>query len=32
MPSEWMPAIWQGGEPEFEGMERAERIMGVTVR
>ena len=31
MPSEWMPAIWQGGEPEFEDMERAERIMGVIM-
>ncbi len=31
MPSEWMPAIWQGGEPEFDDMERAERIMGVIM-
>jgi len=31
MPSEWMPAVWQGGEPEFEDMERAERIMGVIM-
>jgi uncharacterized protein len=31
MPSEWMPAIWQGGEPEFEDMERAERIMGIIM-
>jgi len=31
MPSEWMPTIWQGGEPEFEDMERAERIMGIIM-
>ncbi len=31
MPSEWMPAIWQGGEPEFEDMGRAERIMGIIM-
>jgi len=30
MPSEWMPAIWQG-EPEFQTTEQAERIMGAIM-
>lgn len=31
MPSEWMPIIWQGGEPEFTDMAQAERIMGIIM-
>jgi uncharacterized protein len=31
MPSEWMPFIWQGGEPSFKDMEQAERIMGIIM-
>lgn len=31
MPSEWMPAIWQGGQPAFKDMEQAERIMGIIM-
>ena len=27
MPSEWTPVIWHGGEPEFEDIEQAERII-----
>jgi uncharacterized protein len=30
MPSEWMPAIWQG-EPEFESTEQADRIMSAIM-
>ena len=31
MPSEWFRTIWHGSEPEFENMERAERIMGIIM-
>jgi uncharacterized protein len=31
MPSEWLPAIWQGGEPEFKDVEQAERIMEIIM-
>ena len=31
MPGEWMPVIWQGGEPEFEDEEQAERILGIVM-
>ncbi|MFQ5930642.1 MAG: UPF0149 family protein [Acidobacteriota bacterium] len=31
MPSEWMPAIWRGGEPEFKDMAQAERIAGIIM-
>ena len=31
MPSEWMPTIWQGGQPEFKNIEQAERIMGIIM-
>lgn len=27
MPSEWLPVIWGEGEPEFESMEEAQRII-----
>ena len=29
-PSEWIPAVWQGGEPGFEDMQQAERILGIV--
>ncbi len=28
MPSEWIPIIWQGDQPNFKDTEQAERIMG----
>jgi uncharacterized protein len=31
MPSEWMPKVWQSGEPEFKDMAQAERIMGLIM-
>ncbi len=31
MPSEWIPIIWQGGQPEFKDTEQAERIMGAIM-
>ncbi len=31
MPSEWMPVIWGGGEPEFNNDEHAERIIGIIM-
>ncbi len=31
MPSEWLPAIWQSGEPEFENEEQAELILGIVM-
>lgn len=31
MPGEWIPVIWQGGEPEFEGEEQAEHILGIVM-
>ncbi len=31
MPSEWIPIIWQGGQPEFKDIEQAERIMGIIM-
>ena len=31
MPSEWMPCVWQGGEPEFTDMAQAERVMGIIM-
>ncbi len=31
MPSEWMAVVWQGGPPEFEDVEQAERIMGAIM-
>ena len=30
-PSEWVPCIWMGGEPEFKDMDQAERIMGIIM-
>ena len=31
MPSEWLPVIWGGGEPEFESMEEAQRILNAIM-
>ena len=31
MPSDWMPIVWQGGEPKFSDLPRAERIMGIIM-
>ena len=31
MPSEWVPVIWGGGEPEFESMEEAQRILNAIM-
>jgi uncharacterized protein len=31
MPSEWHPVIWGGGEPEFESMEEAQRILNAIM-
>ncbi|MDA0238663.1 MAG: UPF0149 family protein [Proteobacteria bacterium] len=31
MPSEWVPIIWQGDEPNFEDEEQAEHIVGIIV-
>jgi uncharacterized protein len=31
MPSEWMAAIWQGGEPKFKDPEQAEHILGIIM-
>ena len=31
MPSEWLPVIWGGAEPEFESMEEAQRILNATM-
>lgn len=31
MPSEWLPAIWGDGEPEFETVEEAQRIINVIM-
>jgi uncharacterized protein len=31
MPSEWLPAIWGDGEPEFEAVEEAQRIINVIM-
>jgi uncharacterized protein len=31
MPSEWMPVIWHGDQPEFKDMAQAERIMGIIM-
>jgi uncharacterized protein len=31
MPSEWMAAIWQGGEPQFKDPEQAEHILGIIM-
>jgi hypothetical protein len=32
MPSEWMPYVWGGTEPEFETMEQAQEVMGQIMR
>ena len=31
MPSEWLPVIWGGAEPEFESMEEAQRILNAIM-
>jgi yecA family protein len=31
MPSEWIPVIWQGGDPTFEDAQQAERILGTIM-
>jgi uncharacterized protein len=31
MPSEWLPVIWGGAEPEFESMEEAQRIINAIM-
>ena len=31
MPSDWMPIVWQGGEPKFSDLPQAERIMGIIM-
>jgi uncharacterized protein len=31
MPSEWIPIIWQGDQPDFKDTEQAERIMGIIM-
>jgi uncharacterized protein len=31
MPSEWVPVIWGGGEPEFESIEEAQRILNAII-
>jgi uncharacterized protein len=31
MPSEWLPVIWGGGEPEFENVEQAQSIIGLIM-
>jgi uncharacterized protein len=31
MPSEWIPVIWQGGEPTFADAQQAERIMSIIM-
>lgn len=31
LPSEWLPVIWGGGEPEFDGAGEAQRIFGLIL-
>lgn len=31
MPSEWLPAIWRGGEPVFAGQDEAQRVMSAIM-
>src|SRR3954468_881898 len=31
-PSDWLPVIWGGGEPEFTGIEEASRVLGSVLR
>ena len=31
MPSEWLPVIWGGGEPEFESMEEAQLVLNAIM-
>jgi uncharacterized protein len=31
-PSDWLPVIWGGGEPEFTGIEEASRVLGLVLR
>jgi uncharacterized protein len=31
-PSDWLPVIWGGGEPEFTGIEEASRVLGPVLR
>ena len=31
LPSEWLPVVWGGGEPAFEGVEEARSILGTMV-
>ena len=31
MPSEWLPVIWGGAEPEFDSMEQAQRILNAIM-
>src|SRR3954469_19130330 len=32
LPSDWLPVIWGGGEPEFTGIEEASRVLGLVLR
>jgi uncharacterized protein len=31
MPSEWLPVIWGGAEPEFESMEEAQLVLNAIM-
>ena len=31
-PSDWLPVIWGGGEPEFTGIEEAGKVLGLILR
>src|SRR5258708_18423719 len=31
MPSEWLPVIWGGGEPEFESAAEAQTVLGTIM-
>jgi uncharacterized protein len=32
LPSDWLPVIWGGGEPEFTSIEEASRVLGLVLR
>ncbi len=32
MPSQWMPHVWGGTEPEFDNMDQAKDITGMMMR
>jgi uncharacterized protein len=32
LPSDWLPVIWGGSEPEFTGIEEASRVLGMVLR